>query len=582
MPEYFLSIIIFLPLLSGLVILLLKRNSSIIWLSTVTSGLTTVLSGSLFLDFNSNDSAFQFVHWIPEWIVSGRLSIDYMVGLDGVGLLLFFLTSFLFFLSSLTTWKNITTRIKEFHFFLLLLETAVLGIFSSLNLVLFYVFWELMVIPMALMVGIWGSENRVRAAVKYLIFSMAGSLLMLAGILILYYKTGTTSIEALSVFTLDPYSPGLKLFVFLSFALAFAIKIPIFPLHTWMPDVHSEAPTVGSVDLAGVLLKLGIFGFIRFLIPFFPTVSLEFRDLFSILAVVGILWGAWAAMMQKDSKRLIAYSSLSHLGFTLLGLMSFTEMGTAGGMLQLISHGVSTGMLFILLGIYHDRTHKRMIADMGGVAKTMPIFSVFFVIAMLSSVGLPGTNGFVGEFLILMGSIKADWLLGGIAATGVIWASLYLLYFTKKFLFGSPKDDTEKPPRDLEFREYVILIPFVFAIFAVGLYPSYFLKILEPSVQVYLNSASDAVIRDRYNNGGMNYPDYRSLGGIPHSYETRLKGHLTGRELPVLEKVSRRTLGELPPQQKENLQEESIDMDYPKNPALPNERKVEEDNGGLR
>ncbi|MCC5815739.1 MAG: NADH-quinone oxidoreductase subunit M, partial [Leptospira sp.] len=469
MPEYFLSIIIFLPLFSALIILALKRNSSIIWLSTVTSALTTVLSAGLFLSFDSNESGFQFVHWIPDLIVSGKLSVDYMVGLDGVGLLLFFLTSFLFFLSSLTTWKNITKRIKEFHFFLLLLETAVLGIFSSLNLVQFYVFWELMVIPMALMVGIWGSANRIRAAVKYLVFSMAGSLLMLAGILILYYKTGTTSIEALSVFTLDPYTPGLKLFVFCSFALAFAIKIPIFPLHTWMPDVHSEAPTVGSVDLAGVLLKLGVFGFIRFLIPFFPTMSLEFRDIFSILAVIGILWGAWAAMSQKDSKRLIAYSSLSHLGFTLLGLMSFTEIGVAGGMLQLISHGVSTGMLFILLGIYHDRTHKRMIEDMGGVAKTMPIFSIFFVIAMLSSVGLPGTNGFVGELLILLGSIKADWLLGGIAATGVIWASLYLLRFTKSFLFGPAKDSVDNPPRDLDFREYVILIPFVIAIFAVGL-----------------------------------------------------------------------------------------------------------------
>ncbi len=562
MPDYFLTLIIFLPATSAVFVLFLKRNSSIIWLSTVTSAVTTLLSISLFLKFESDYSGFQFVHWIPDWIVSGKLSVDYMVGLDGIGLLLFVLTSFLFFISSLTTWENIITRIKEFHFLLLLLETSVLGIFSSMNLVLFYVFWELMVIPMALMVGIWGSENRTRAAIKYLIYSMAGSLLMLAGILILYYKTGTTSIEALSVFSMDPYTPGLKLFVFLSFALAFAIKIPIFPLHTWMPDVHSEAPTVGSVDLAGVLLKLGVFGFIRFLIPFFPIVSLDYRTLFSLLAVAGILWGAWAAFSQKDSKRLIAYSSLSHLGFTLLGIMSFTEAGVAGGMLQLISHGISTGMLFILLGIYYDRTKKRMINELGGVAKFMPIFSIFFMIAVLSSVGLPGTNGFVGEFLVLLGALKSDWLLGSIAATGIIWSSIYLLSFTKNFLFGEPTDDVLHPPRDLVFREYVILLPLTFAIFFIGLYPNFFLKILEPSVQVYLNSASQKVIEDRFQNGGENYPDYRSLGGVPETYEKRLKGRLTGRELPVLEKLAR--LPYSPPLKSDTfLEEENIQADFP-------------------
>lgn len=574
MPEYFLSLIIFLPIISGIIILFMKRNSSIIWLSTITSAVTTILTGSLFLSFNRAESGFQFVHWKPDWIVSGKMSIDYMVGLDGIGLLLIFLTSFLSFLSSLTTWKNINKRVKEFHFCLLLLETAVLGIFSSLNLILFYVFWEMMVIPMALMVGIWGSENRIRAAVKYFIFSMAGSLLMLAGILFLYFKTGTTSVEALSVFSLDSFSPGLKLFVFLSFALAFSIKIPVFPLHTWMPDVHTEAPTVGSVDLAGVLLKLGVFGFIRFLIPFFPVSSLEFREIFSILAVIGILWGAWSAMAQLDSKRLIAYSSLSHLGFTLLGLMSFTEPGVAGGMLQLISHGISTGMIFILLGIYHDRTGKRMLSDLGGAATTMPIFSVFFMIAILSSVGLPGTNGFVGEFLILLGALKADFLTGSIAATGIIWASCYLLYFTKKFLFGKTKETVEI--KDLEYREYIILIPFVFMIFAIGLFPSYFLKILEPSVQVYLNASSSQVIQDRYENGGINYPEYRSLGGVPASYETRMGKFMTGRELTVMEKTSKRFL------KPTIIQEEKLDQDFPPSPEIPNEKEIDAIQGGVQ
>lgn len=539
MPEYILSIILFLPLVSGLIILLLKRNSTIIWLSTVTSAITTLLSGLLVLQFNANEPGFQFVHWIPNWIVSGRLSIDYMIGLDGLGLLLFFLTSFLFFLSSLTTWKNISIRIKEFHFCLLLLEFAVLGIFSALNTVLFYVFWELMVIPMALMIGVWGGEKRIFAAVKYLIFSMAGSLLMLAGILILYFKTGTTSIESLSLIFSDQYSPELRIFVFVSFALAFSIKIPVFPLHTWMPDVHTEAPTVGSVDLAGVLLKLGIFGFVRFLIPFFPEISLQAREIFAILATIGILWGAFSAMVQEDIKRIIAYSSLSHLGFTLLGLMSFTEMGVAGAMLQLISHGISTGMLFILIGIFHDRTSTRQLSKVGGAASFLPVFSVFFVIAMLSSVGLPGTNGFVGEFLILMGTMKYNYILGSIAATGVIWTSVYLLWLTKKFIFGKPMDLQGRSVKDIEFREYIILIPLVIAIFAIGLFPKYFLKILEPSVNTYLNSGSVRMIEERKQSLLSPNFDYKSLSATPMSYEDRLGRYKSKFEIPLLEKIHR-------------------------------------------
>lgn len=539
MPESILSIILFLPLISGFIILLLKRNSTIIWLSTVTSAVTTLMSGLLVLKFNANEPGFQFVHWIPNWIVSGKLSIDYMIGLDGLGLLLFFLTSFLFFLSSLTTWKNITFRIKEFHFCLLLLEFAVLGIFSALNTVLFYVFWELMVIPMALMIGVWGGDKRIFAAVKYLIFSMAGSLLMLAGILILYFKTGTTSIESLSLIFSDQYSPELRIFVFISFALAFSIKIPVFPLHTWMPDVHTEAPTVGSVDLAGVLLKLGIFGFVRFLIPFFPEISLESREIFAILATIGILWGAFSAMAQEDIKRIIAYSSLSHLGFTLLGLMSFTEMGVAGAMLQLISHGISTGMLFILIGIFHDRTSTRLLSKVGGAANFMPVFSVFFVIAMLSSVGLPGTNGFVGEFLILMGTLKYNVILGTIAATGVIWTSVYLLWLTKKFIFGTSMDLEGRKVKDLEFREFIILIPLVIAIFGIGLFPKYFLKILEPSVNTYLNSASIRMIEERKQTLTSPNFDYKSLSVTPMSYEDRMGKFKSGFEIPLLEKVNR-------------------------------------------
>jgi NADH-quinone oxidoreductase subunit M len=548
MPSYILSIVLFLPLVAAILLLFLKRNSSVIWLSTVASALTTGLSGLLVINFNPKESGFQYVHWIPDWIVSGRLSIDYMIGLDGIALLLFFLTSFLFFLSSLTTWKNINVRIKEFHFCLLFLEFAVLGIFSSLNTVLFYIFWELMVIPMALMIGVWGGDKRIFASVKYLIFSMAGSLFMLAGILILYFKTGTTSIETLSLIYSDQFSPGMRIFVFISFAMAFSIKIPVFPLHTWMPDVHTEAPTVGSVDLAGVLLKLGVFGFIRFLIPMFPEVSLQARDIFSILSIIGILWGAFSAMVQEDIKRIIAYSSLSHLSFTLLGFMSFTELGVAGAMLQLISHGISTGMLFILIGIFHDRMHTRLISHVGGVAGIMPIYSVFFVIAMLSSVGLPGTNGFIGEFLILMGTMKYNYIYGGIAATGVIWTSCYLLWLTKRFIFGEKMELHNKKPKDIEFREFIILIPLVAAIFSIGLFPGFFLRIIEPSVNTYLNSASVRLIEERKVTLKNPNFDYKSLGAQPMSYEERMGIYKTGREIPIIEKVNRIF------QEKENLE----------------------------
>jgi NADH-quinone oxidoreductase subunit M len=532
MPDYILSLLIFLPTASAFLVLFFRRNSSIVWLSAVTSAITTAISVILFLGFQNDDSGFQFVHWIPDWIVSGRLSIDYMVGLDGFGLLLILLSTFTFFVSTLASFKNIGKRVKEFHFCLLVLQTAVLGIFSSLNLVLFYIFWELMVIPMALMVGVWGGENRVRAAIKYLMFSMGGSLLMLAGILILYFQTGSTSMEVLSVTSISTISPGIRLLLFLSFALAFCIKIPVFPMHTWMPELHSEAPTVGSVDMAAVLLKLGIFGFIRILIPFFPDLSLDYREVFSGLALVGILWGAFAAYSQKDSKRLVAYSSLSHLGFTLLGVMSFTYLGVMGGMLQVVSHGISTGMIFLLLGMYSDRTGKRNLSEMGGVAAEMPVFSVFFLIAVLSSVGLPGTNGFIGEFLILLGALKADWLLGSIAATGVVWASIYLLWFTKSFLFGPPKSLTNAPKmKDLEFREYVILVPMVLLIFWIGLAPNTFLTKLESSVSVFLNSASISQIESRKKPGREGTGDYRSLGKFPESYEDRIGFYATGREL---------------------------------------------------
>lgn len=546
MPEQILSIIIFLPIVSAVLIAFQKRVGSIIIISALSSAFTTILSVGLFFFFDPSNSGLQFVHWIPDWIVSGKLSVDYHLGLDGVALLLFALTAFMFFLSSLASWSNIPRRIKEFHICLLVLETAVLGVFASANLVLFYVFWELMVLPMVLMIGIWGGEGRTKAALKYFLFSMAGSLFMLGGILTLYFKTGKTSIESLALSDLSVYSIELQWFLFFSFFIAFAIKIPLFPFHTWMPDVHTEAPTVGSVDLAGVLLKIGAYGFIRFCIPFFPELSLDFKDWVQVLAVIGIIYGAMAALVQHDIKRIIAYSSLSHLGFCLLGIFSFTQEGVTGGMLQMISHGISTGMLFLMIGMVYERARTREISEFGGLATQMPIFATFFLIAVLSSIGLPGTNGFVGEFLILMGAVKANVWIGGVASLGVIFGALYLLWFVKRFLFGMNKTIQAKPYKDLSFREIGILSPLVVFIFWIGIYPKPFLEILEPSSRVFLNQASVSAIAERKTSGltseisstKQEFRDYVSLGKIPVSFEERLGKYVSPYSLPALKKQS--------------------------------------------
>ncbi|TGM34102.1 complex I subunit 4 family protein [Leptospira biflexa] len=577
MPDQILSIIIFLPIVSTFLIVIQKRVGAVVVISALSSAFTTILSLGLFFFYDASKAGLQFVHWIPDWILSGKLSVDYHVGLDGVSLLLFALTTFMFFLSSIASWSNIPKKIKEFHICLLVLETAVLGVFASGNLVLFYVFWELMVLPMVLMIGIWGGEERTKAALKYFLFSMAGSLFMLGGILTLYFKTGKTSIESLSTASLALYSEPLQWFLFFSFFLAFAIKIPLFPFHTWMPDVHTQAPTVGSVDLAGVLLKIGAYGFIRFCIPFFPEQSLLSQNGIQILAVIGIVYGSMAALVQTDIKRIIAYSSLSHLGFCILGIFSFTTEGVVGGMLQMVSHGISTGMIFLMIGMIYERAHTRNISEFGGLAGQMPVFSTFFLIAVLSSIGLPGTNGFVGEFLILIGAIKSNVWLGGIAATGVVLGALYLLWFVKRFLFGVSKTIQAKPYKDLSFREIGILSPLVVLIFWIGLYPKPFLSILNSSSNVFLNSASVVTIEERKHiqkdflsqNDQRLYPDYLSLGMEPKSYEERLGKFQSKFVLPNFGSA------QLPlPKGEDNLEnlENSIESDFDLE-LEPNEKK---------
>ncbi|MEX2090444.1 MAG: NADH-quinone oxidoreductase subunit M, partial [Bacteroidota bacterium] len=371
-----------------------------------------------------------------------HLSISYSVGVDGMSLLLILLTTFLTPLALLGTWNSITHRIKEYMVMMLLLEVGMIGVFASVDLFLFYVFWEAMLIPMYFIIGIWGGQDRVYAAVKFFLFTLFGSLLMLVAILALAYSAstlpgGTFTTDLLTLYGVGPrLALNVQSWMFLAFALSFAIKVPLFPLHTWLPDAHVQAPTAGSVILAGVLLKMGTYGLIRFCLPLFPDATFVFTPLMSSLAVIGIIYGALVAMVQTDIKKLVAYSSVSHLGFVVLGTFAMTEEGIQGAIIQMVNHGLSTGALFLLVGMIYDRAHTRAIADFGGVAKVMPVFASFFMIVTLSSIGLPGLNGFVGEFLILVGSFKSPFLgsyaYSVVATSGVILAAVYMLWMYQR------------------------------------------------------------------------------------------------------------------------------------------------------
>ena len=374
-------------------------------------------------------------------------------------------------------------------FFLLVLQTGMLGVFASLDFFLFYVFWELMLIPMYFIIGVWGGERRVYAAVKFFIYTMFGSVLMLVAILYLSYlnfqSTGETTFSIETILQ-NSIPQGTQVWLFAAFALAFAIKVPLFPFHTWLPDAHVEAPAAGSVVLAGVLLKMGTYGFVRFCIPLFPEASVEFVPLISVLAVIGIIYGAMVAMVQPDMKKLVAYSSVSHLGFVMLGLFALNMQGIQGGIIQMINHGLSTGGLFLLVGMMYDRTHTRLISDYGGIAKQVPIFSIFLMIVVLSSLGLPGLNGFIGEFLILLGAFQSGYIHWGyvvLATAGVILAAVYLLRWYQRFIFGEMTNKKNLELHDLSKREIAVLVPVIIMIIWIGVYPNIFLEKTEASVE---------------------------------------------------------------------------------------------------
>jgi len=492
--SYILTLAIFLPLVGALAIALLPREADrrIRVVALVFSLLTFALTLGLIFGFDRTAAGFQ---WVEEYAWIASPPIHYHLGIDGLSLILVVLTGFLTPLCVLASWTGITDRVKEFHILLLALETGVIGVFLSLDLFLFFVFWEVMLIPMYFLIGIWGHGRKVYAAVKFILFTMVGSALMLVGIIFLYERTGTFDypkiLTALSSGAV-PLSHTTETLLFWAFLLAFAIKVPLFPLHTWLPDAHTEAPTAGSVILAGVLLKMGTYGMLRFCLPLFPESSREFATLLSVLAVIGILYGALVSMVQPDLKRLVAYSSVAHLGFVVLGIFAFNLEGAEGAIYQMVSHGVSTGALFLMVGMLYDRRHTRLIKDFGGLGTTMPVFSTLFMIVTLSSLGLPLLNGFVGEFLIILGSFHARALFGSLAAVGVILAAVYLLWMYQRVFLGEVTDEKNRAISDCNLREKVILISAVAVIILMGVYPQPFLRQMDSSVSQVLGRVNPA------------------------------------------------------------------------------------------
>ena len=481
-----LSAVTFLPAVGAVVIALLPRGQERLArsLALLTALAAFVISLPLYTGFDGGQAAYQFVEnrdWMPS------LGIAYHLGIDGISLLLILLTTFLMPLAILSSWHSIERRWKEFAVTMLLLETGMLGVFVALDLFLFYVFWEATLIPMYLIIGIWGGKNRVYAAIKFVLYTLAGSVLMLVAILALYFQHGA----ATGIYTFDlpvlaryvmPAGLGQNL-MFLAFALAFAIKVPMFPFHTWLPDAHVEAPTAGSVILAGVLLKMGTYGFLRFSLPLFPQSSLLFAPWIVALAIIGIIYGAWVSTAQPDMKKLVAYSSVSHLGLVMLGLFVLNAQGLVGGIIQMVNHGLSTGALFLLVGMVYERRHTRLIADLGGLWKVMPAYSVIFLIVTLSSLGLPGLNGFVGEFLILVGAFQWNWAVAALATTGIIFAAVYMLWMYQRVVFGEVTREENRRLPDLSPREWVVLLPVLLFIVWIGVYPAPFTGVTETSVQ---------------------------------------------------------------------------------------------------
>jgi NADH-quinone oxidoreductase subunit M len=486
--DHILSIITYTPLVGAVVLLLppFKRNDDAArWAANLFGFAGFLVSLPLWFWFDRSAEGFQFVEryaWIPS------IGVQYLFGVDGISTLLILLTTLLGFIAILSSWTAITDRVRQFYVFLLLLQAGMLGVFCALDMFLFYVFWEVMLVPMYFLIGIWGSARRLYAAIKFFLYTLVGSVVMLLGILALYFQsrripgletTGTFDVTRWYAMSIPP---DLQFWVFLAFFLGFAIKVPMFPFHTWLPDAHVEAPTAGSVILAGVLLKMGTYGFVRFSLPLLPDATLHAVPWVVTLSIISIVYAALVTLIQKDMKKLIAYSSVSHLGFVMLGMFALNPLGLEGSVLQMINHGLSTGGLFLIVGILYERRHTKAIAEFGGLAHVMPVYATLTLILFLASMGLPLLNGFIGEFMILQGAFSANRVWAYWAVSGVVLGAAYLLWLYQRVFWGKITHEENRHLKDLSPRELATLVPLVAFCLWIGVYPKPFLEFLHAPV----------------------------------------------------------------------------------------------------
>ncbi len=472
-----LSFMIFLPVLGAFLLLFVRNASMARWIALGFSIAELVLCIPLLLNFDATIPHMQFgesMPWIAAW------NINYRLGIDGISILFVVLTALLTTISIMVSWTAIQDRVREFMLSLLFLEAAIIGVFVSLDLFLFYIFWEAMLIPMYLLIGIWGGPNRLYAAIKFFLYTLVGSVLMLVAIIAVYFAAGHT----FDVLALMNYKFGhtFQMVAFAAFFAAFAVKVPMFPFHTWLPDAHVEAPTAGSIILAGILIKMGAYGFLRFSLPFFPDAAIAWTPVIMTLSVIAIIYGAYMAFAQTDFKKLIAYSSVSHMGFVTLGIFALNSQGLEGGILQMLNHGISTGALFLAVGVIYERTHTRLIADYGGIASRVPVYATFLLIITFSSIGLPGTNGFIGEFTILLGAFLHSKPYAVISSLGIILGAGYMLWLYQRIAFGRITNPHNEQLADMNLREVAAALPLVLLVFVIGLYPNSAFGVMHVSV----------------------------------------------------------------------------------------------------
>jgi NADH-quinone oxidoreductase subunit M len=521
-----LTLLVVLPVVGGVAVLMTGRGRDALakQLALLVSLATFVLSLAVWAGFDATSAEYQFVErytWLPDF------GISYHIGVDGISLLLVILTTFLTPISILCSWESIEKRVREFAFFMLALEAAMIGVFVSIDLFLFYLFWDAMLIPMYFLIGVWGYDRRIYAAVKFILYTMAGSVLMLIAIIWMAYfhqtAMGVPSFDLADLVALD-VPAALQTWLFLAFAVAFAIKVPLFPFHTWLPDAHVEAPTAGSVILAGVLLKMGTYGLLRFAFPLFPEAAMTFAPYLAILAIVGIVYGALVAMVQPDLKKLVAYSSVSHLGFVVLGICALNINGVQGAVYQMLAHGISTGGLFLIVGMLSDRRHTRLISEYGGLKSVMPQLVAAFLLITLASIALPGMNGFVGEFLILLGSFTGQFdpdrarIYTAVAASGVILSAVYMLWMFQRVNYGPLTNDKNRGLRDLSLREWIVIAPICASAILMGVVPNWFLKPMEPAVRKTIEQVRPLSVPRRPVNTELMVPD-QAEGRRPRAEE---------------------------------------------------------------